>query len=82
MNIEILNWPGLWTKEEVNQLELQYTCMGTTQGKSLCSYFYLKLARLMLLLLSFMFFSSTKWENRRAKQILHRAVDTSERGNW
>jgi DMSO/TMAO reductase YedYZ heme-binding membrane subunit len=56
--------------------------MGTTQGKSLCSYFYLKLARLMLLLLSFMFFSSTKWENRRAKQILHRAVDTSERGNW
>jgi hypothetical protein len=43
-------------------------CMETAQGISLCSYLYLKLAK--MLCLSNYVFSSTKLENRRAEQVL------------
>jgi hypothetical protein len=40
-----------------------YICMETTQGNSLCSYLYLKLAKMSCF--SFYLFSSAKSENRR-----------------
>jgi hypothetical protein len=43
--------------------------METTQGNSLCSYLYLKLAKKKVMLL-FLSFSSTKSENRWVEQIL------------
>jgi hypothetical protein len=47
-----------------------HICILTTLGISLYSYFYLKLAKTMFFLLSLMFFSSTKSENKRAEQVL------------
>jgi hypothetical protein len=46
-------------------------CMEMTQKNSLCGYLYLKLAKTSFF--SFYFcVSSTKWENRRTKQVLPR----------
>jgi hypothetical protein len=42
-----------------------HICMGTTQGNSLCSYLYLKLAKCHFSHFIFYVFSSTKSENRR-----------------
>jgi hypothetical protein len=39
-----------------------HICMGTTQGNSLCSYLYLKLAKHCVLCFIFYVFSSTKLE--------------------
>jgi hypothetical protein len=44
--------------------------MGTTQGNSLCSYLYLKLAKSHVSHFIFYTFSSTKLENRMAEQVL------------
>jgi hypothetical protein len=56
--------------------------MGTTQGRSLCSYLYFKLAKHYLSHFIFYIFSSTKSEIGRAKQVLFRngGVGTSGRG--
>jgi hypothetical protein len=56
--------------------------MGTTQGNSLCSYLYLKLAKCHNFIFTFLCFSSRKLENRRAEQVLPggSAVGISERG--
>jgi hypothetical protein len=56
--------------------------METTQGNSLCSYLYLKLAK--TLCFSFMFFSSTKLENRKVKLVLllEAGGGTSGRVRW
>jgi hypothetical protein len=45
-----------------------HICIETTQGNSLCSYLYLKLAKTSHF--SFDLFSSTKSENRRVKHVL------------
>jgi hypothetical protein len=45
-----------------------HTCMETSQGNSLCSHLYLKLAKISCF--SFHLLSFTKLENRRAEQIL------------
>jgi hypothetical protein len=45
-----------------------YTCMEISQGTSLCSYLYLKLAKMSCF--SFYLFSSTKSGNRKAEQVL------------
>jgi hypothetical protein len=47
-----------------------HICMETTQGNSLCSYPYLKLAKITCFSFYLLFFSSTKSENRRAEQVL------------
>jgi hypothetical protein len=44
----------------------------TTQGISLCSYLYLKLAKMPCFSFMFYAFSTTKSENRRAEQVLLR----------
>jgi hypothetical protein len=44
--------------------------METTQGISLYSYLYLKLAKMPFFKIIFYICSSTKSENRRAKQVL------------
>jgi hypothetical protein len=49
-----------------------YICMGTTQGSSLCSYLYLKLAKHHVSCFIFYVFPSTKSENRRVEQVLPR----------
>jgi hypothetical protein len=47
--------------------------MGTIKRSSLCSYLYFKLAKMPCFsFLSFMFFSTTKLENRREEQVLQR----------
>jgi hypothetical protein len=62
--------------------------MELSHGNSLCSYLYLKQAKLSFLLLFYFLFSSTKLENRKAEQILSGVagggVGTSgrERGGW
>jgi hypothetical protein len=43
--------------------------MGTTEGNSLCSYLYLKLAKHHVYHFIFNVFTSTKSENRRAVQV-------------
>jgi hypothetical protein len=53
-----------------------YLYMEISQGKSLCIHLYLKQAKCHVLLFLFSPFSSTKLENRRAKQVL------SGRGDW
>jgi hypothetical protein len=53
--------------------------MEITQGISLYSYLYLKPAK-MPCFSYFMFFTSTKSENRRAEQVLHRGVKVE--GRW
>jgi hypothetical protein len=52
-----------------------HMCMKTTQGSSLYSCPYLKLAKtpFFYYLLWFFFFSSTKSENKRAEQVLPRS---------
>jgi hypothetical protein len=45
-----------------------YICMGTTQGNSLFSYLYLKLAKHHVSCFIFYVFSSTKSENRRCSR--------------
>jgi hypothetical protein len=45
-------------------------CIETTQGISLCSYPYLKLAKMPCFSIIFNVFSSTKSENKRAEQVL------------
>jgi hypothetical protein len=45
-----------------------HICMGTTQGNSLCSYLYLRLAKCHVSHFIFYGFSSTKLENRREEQ--------------
>jgi hypothetical protein len=47
-----------------------HKCMEATLGNSLYSYFHLNLAKTLFFLLSLMFFSSTKLENKRAEQVL------------
>jgi hypothetical protein len=48
-----------------------HICMETIQGISLYSYLYLKLVKnAMFFFLSFMFFSATKSDNKRAEQDL------------
>jgi hypothetical protein len=42
-----------------------YICLETTQGNSLCSYLYLKLAKVFMFLFLSYVFSSTKLENGR-----------------
>jgi hypothetical protein len=49
-----------------------HICMGTTQGNSLCSCLYLKLAKHHISHFIFYIVSSTKSENRRAEQVLLR----------
>jgi hypothetical protein len=44
--------------------------MGTTQGNSLCSYLYLKLAKRPVSHFIFYVFSSTKLDNSRAEQVV------------
>jgi hypothetical protein len=56
-----------------------YITMETTQGISLYSYPYLKLAKCHILLTTFYVFSSTKSENKRTEQILPRV---SEGRGW
>jgi hypothetical protein len=46
--------------------------MDITQGNSLCSYLYLKLAKMPCFSFYLLCFSSTKSENRRADQVLPR----------
>jgi hypothetical protein len=54
--------------------------MEISQGKSLCSYLYLKL-KCHVFILSFVFFFPTKTENRREEQVLLVGRDdTSGRG--
>jgi hypothetical protein len=43
--------------------------MGTTQGNSLCSHLYLKLAKPHVAHFIFYVFSSTKSENRKVEQV-------------
>jgi hypothetical protein len=75
MNIEILNWLGPpW---EVDKGEMKGTgkgesiravihiCMGLTQGNSLCSYLYSKLAKCHVSCFIYYVFSSTKLEKNR-----------------
>jgi hypothetical protein len=45
-------------------------CIGITQGNSLCSYLYLRVAKCHVFHFIFHGFSPTKLENRRAEQIL------------
>jgi hypothetical protein len=47
-----------------------HKCMEATLGISLYSYLYLKLAKWYIFLIIFFVFSSTKLENKRAKQVL------------
>jgi hypothetical protein len=57
-----------------------HVCMEISHGNSLYSYPYLKLAKTSCFL-SFIFFSSTKSENRRAEQVLQGGgAGTSWRG--
>jgi hypothetical protein len=49
-----------------------HICMGTTQGNSLCSYLYLRLAKCHVSHFIFYIFSSTKLGNRRVEQVLAR----------
>jgi hypothetical protein len=49
---------------------IMHICMETTQGISLCSYLYLKLAKTPCF--SNYVFSSTKLEKKRAEQVLPR----------
>jgi hypothetical protein len=44
--------------------------MKATQGNSLCSYLYLKLAKITYFSFYLLCFSSTKLENSRAEQVL------------
>jgi hypothetical protein len=72
VNIEILNWPwppwvaDLGGVKRTGRGEsigaVIHICMGTTQGNSLCSYFYLKLAKHHISHFIFYVFSS---QNRR-----------------
>jgi hypothetical protein len=60
-----------------------HICMGTTQGISLCSDLYLKVAKHHVFHFSYYVFSSIKSENRRAEQVLPReewVAGTSGRG--
>jgi hypothetical protein len=59
-----------------------HICMGTTQGISLCSYLYLKLAKCHVSHFIFYVFSFTKSENWRAEQVLSGGVGTVEGGQW
>jgi hypothetical protein len=47
-----------------------HICMGTSQGNSLCSYLYLKLAKHHVSCFIYYVFSSIKPENRRVKEVL------------
>jgi hypothetical protein len=44
--------------------------MRTTQRNFLCSYLYLKLAKMLYFSIISHVFSSTKWENKRGEQFL------------
>jgi hypothetical protein len=52
--------------------------METTQGIALCSYLYLKIAKMPCFSYYLVFFSSTKSENKRAEQVLL----VGARGSW
>jgi hypothetical protein len=47
-----------------------HICMEATQGNSLCSYLYLRLAKCHVSSFIYYVFSATKFENRRAEQVL------------
>jgi hypothetical protein len=77
MDIEILNWLGPpWEGEEGRVKRTGrgepikftvYICMETTQGISLCSYLYLKLAKMLFscsYVLSFLFYKIEKKDSR------------------
>jgi hypothetical protein len=49
---------------------VKHICMGITQGNSLCSYLYLRLAKCHVSSSIFYAFSSTKSENRKAELVL------------
>jgi hypothetical protein len=51
-----------------------HICMVTTLGIFLYSYLYLKLAKMLVLIISYVF-SSRKLENKRAEQVLPRSGD-------
>jgi hypothetical protein len=66
---------GLGRREEDETIGVAtHTCVETTQGNSLCSYLYVKLSKTLVFLFIFYVFSSTKLENRKAKQILPECV--------
>jgi hypothetical protein len=75
MNIEILNGPGTpWDYGGVKRIRGEETagavihiCMEISQGNSLCSYLYLKLAKMSyfaIYLLSFFFYKIRGVQNR------------------
>jgi hypothetical protein len=80
MNIVILNWPGPpWEGDQGGVKRtgrdepvgvVIHVYMETTQGISLCSYLYLKLAKMPCFSFMFYAFSTTNLANKRVEQVL------------
>jgi hypothetical protein len=58
------------TEIKILKCSVTHTCRGATQGNSLCSYLYLKLAKFHVSYFIHYAFSPTKSENGRAEQVL------------